>query len=621
MNRILRHRALVALAILPFCLPLALPAPAQAQSSAAPFQTGYRWDAQRRLTGKISPYPDDGNPTYYPAERYSYDVDGQLVSIESGILTSWQDQTIAPSAWTGFTVRRTATYSYDAAGNQVEERISAGGVARSVTQMTSDADDRLSCSAVRMNLSAIPATGSDACVQGVAGSDGPDRITKTIYDTASQVLQVRRAVGTPLEQANVTYSYTANGKKADIVDANGNRAKFAYDGFSRQSQWYFPAKTRPAAFNPATPSTALSTAGAWSTTDYEKYGYDANGNRTSLTKRDGRIIGYSYDAVNRLSVKDIPGGTAADVWYSYDPRGLQLSASFGSANGQGLTSTYDRAGRLTASTNNVGGTARTLSYAYDANGNRTRLTWPDGNYATFAYDGLDRMSLIREGASTAVATIIYNNRGERTGLNGGVSTTFSYDPLSRPASVAHDLSGTAQDVTFCMGAMSGGSCTPAYNPAGQLLKRTISNDLYAVRGRFNANRSYAVNGLNQYTQAGNAAPAYDANGNLTAADGATYAYDVENRLTTAGGAAAVTLSYDPAGRLSTVVSGGAMTRFLYDGDALVGEYDATGALLQRYIHGPGADEPLTWYEGSAFGSGSLYRHQKASFGCQRLRQP
>ena len=96
---------------------------------------------------------------------------------------------------------------------------------------------------------------------------------------------------------------------------------------------------------------------------------------------------------------------------------------------------------------------------------------------------------------------------------------------------------------------------------------------------------------------------------------------MENRLTTAGGAAAVTLSYDPAGRLSTVVSGGAMTRFLYDGDALVGEYDATGALLQRYIHGPGADEPLTWYEGSAFGSGSLYRHQKASFGCQRLRQP
>ena len=75
-------------------------------------------------------------------------------------------------------------------------------------------------------------------------------------------------------------------------------------------------------------------------------------------------------------------------------------------------------------------------------------------------------------------------------------------------------------------------------------------------------------------------------------------------LTAAGGASAVTLSYDPAGRLSTVVSGGAMTRFLYDGDALVGEYDATGALLQRYIHGPGTDEPLIWYEGSAFGSGS-----------------
>ena len=44
------------------------------------------------------------------------------------------------------------------------------------------------------------------------------------------------------------------------------------------------------------------------------------------------------------------------------------------------------------------------------------------------------------------------------------------------------------------------------------------------------------------------------------------------------------------------------TRFLYDGDALVAEYDAAGATLRRHAHWPGADVPLTTYEGSGFGT-------------------
>jgi RHS repeat-associated protein len=45
-------------------------------------------------------------------------------------------------------------------------------------------------------------------------------------------------------------------------------------------------------------------------------------------------------------------------------------------------------------------------------------------------------------------------------------------------------------------------------------------------------------------------------------------------------------------------SGSAITRFAYDGADLIGEYDAAGNLLRRYVHGAGDDEPLVWYEGS-----------------------
>ncbi|MEP2987350.1 MAG: hypothetical protein ABJN65_12095 [Parasphingorhabdus sp.] len=39
------------------------------------------------------------------------------------------------------------------------------------------------------------------------------------------------------------------------------------------------------------------------------------------------------------------------------------------------------------------------------------------------------------------------------------------------------------------------------------------------------------------------------------------------------------------------------TRFLYDGDALVGEYNTSGTMLHRYVHGNGVDQPLVWYDG------------------------
>lgn len=564
--------------------------PVHAQSSPSDYTTGYRFDGERRLVGMISPDPDAGGTIKYGATRNSYDGNGRLIKIETGELAAWQSESVAPSAWTGFTIFTTTDITYDAAWRKVKEVVSSGGTSYTVTQYSYDTDNRLDCTAIRMNPAEFGSLPASACSLDTEGGNGPDRITKNVYDAASQLLQVQRAYGTALQQNYATYTYSDNGKQTSITDANGNKASFTWDGFDRQSRWNFPSKTTP---------------GTVSTTDYEDYGYDPNGNRTSLRKRDGQTIGYTFDALNRMSVKDIPGGTAADVYYGYDLRGLQLYARFASTSGQGITSGYDNAGRITSSANNSDGTSRTLSYQYDANGNRTRLTFPDSNYFTYDYDGLNRMTVIKESGSTTVAALSYNAKGERSSLTGGVSTGYTYDPISRFGSISHDLTGTAQDVTYCLGAISG-SCTPAYNAASQALSRTISNDAYAFGQQYNANRAYAVNGLNQYTTVSSAALTYDDNGNLTSDGKTAYGYDVENRLLVATGATSATLSYDPLGRLFQT-AGGATTKFLYDGDALVGEYDSAGTLLRRYVHGPGIDEPLLWYEGSGLSTRRILR--------------
>jgi YD repeat-containing protein len=86
----------------------------------------------------------------------------------------------------------------------------------------------------------------------------------------------------------------------------------------------------------------------------------------------------------------------------------------------------------------MGGTPRTLSYQYDISGNRKRLTFPDNQYFTYEYDGLSRLTAIKENGAAQVASFSYNGRGQRTNVNGGFNTGFSYDGIGRLAGITHD---------------------------------------------------------------------------------------------------------------------------------------------------------------------------------------
>jgi RHS repeat-associated protein len=41
------------------------------------------------------------------------------------------------------------------------------------------------------------------------------------------------------------------------------------------------------------------------------------------------------------------------------------------------------------------------------------------------------------------------------------------------------------------------------------------------------------------------------------------------------------------------------TESVYDGDALIAEYNGGTTVRRRFIHGPGVDDPLVWYEGAS----------------------
>lgn len=580
---------------------------AYAQSSPSAHTSATRYDTLGRVTGTIAPDPDGVSALKYLATRTTYDVRGNVIKVETGELAAWQSESIAPHAWAGFTIHRTVHTTYTNMNRKVKSWVvGSDGVTASMTQYSFDALGRPTCTAVRMNPAHYTNLPNSACTHTSQGADGKDRITKTVYEASGRVAQVRKAVGTPLEQAEVTYSYTANGKQKFVIDANGNKAQMVYDGHDRQSHWYFPSTAQPSNYNDATQVTALASAGAINAADYEQFGYDKNGNRLSLRKRDGQTISYTYDALNRNILKDIPGGTAQDVISYYDLRGLQIYARLGAWNGQGITNYYDSVGRLTSTVNTMGGTSRTLSYQYDKNSNRTRITHPDGQYFNYSYDGINRQFDIHENGGPRVSAIRYNSQGRYrfNYIRSGVTHYAFYDPAGRTNAVWIYVAGTAQDNIFGF----------TYTPANQIKSRTTSNNLYANTAHYDVNRSYDVNGLNQYTQAGPAAFTYDANGNLTSDGAVNFTYDVENRLISASGAKNATLTYDPLGRLYEVNGGSAATttRFLYDGDALVAEYDSSGTIKARYVHGNGVDQPLIWYDGSVVNS-TTRRHLFANW--------
>ncbi len=569
------------------------------------------YDPDRRILGMISSDPDGAGTLPRIAQRFSYNASGQPTSVERGPVTATTSAALA-----AMTPDRAAVTSYDSLGRRAAARAQAGATTYELTQYSYDALGRPDCTAVRMNPATFAAPPASACTPATPGSGandfGPDRITRNFYDAAGQRLQLRNGVTTADEAAVTTWAYDTAGHITTLIDANGNRAEYSYDGYGRRTRWTFPSTVRPPAYNDATQSSALASAGSVNAGDYEEYSYDNNGNRTNLRKRDSRNIAFAYDALDRVTAKTYPQGGADPVYYSYDLRNLRLSARFNSQSGPGVTNSYDEFGRVSTSTTDFAGPAPlTLTYQYDLNGGRTRITHPDGVYFATDRDAFDRAYWWSSNPAAGVFYQSYRADGlpAGQGRGNGASTWTSRDPAGRLDGLGHYYGGAGTaDVLWLFGR----------SPAGQITSVNRDNNAYAWGGHYTVQRAYTTNGLNQYSAAGKVHFDYDPNGNLTrewqgstppTTTLASYSYDVENRLVSANRAAtgAVTLSYDPLGRLSQTSSPtGATTQFLYDGDALVAEY-VSGAMTQRYLHADGADVPIISYAGATLAT-PLYLH-------------
>lgn len=579
--------------------------------------TGYSYNAFGQVTGITD--PQGGTTTY------AYDVKGNM--------TSLSDATGA-----------TTTYAYDAKGNTTKVTNAAG----QATTFTYDAKGNLA--SITDPAGASTSYTYDAAGNVISITDTKGAVTQFFYDNRNQLIK------TIDPQGNATlYSYDANGNKLSETDANGNTTTFEYnsrnqliktrDALGSVTTYAYGGSTCPSCGGGADKLTAITDANG-NITSYlydqlgrsvkeadplgnsTAYAYDARNNPVSKTDANGDTINFSYDANGRLLKKSYPDGT--EETFIYDAKGNLVTATNKHIS---YTFSYDAAGRVKSVSDSTG---KVISYEYDLLGNKTRMISPEGKSLTYIYDKANRLTSIINGGTF---TFGYDTKGQRTSLSypNGDTATYGYDKQGRLTSlVRKNSAGTVissnsytldkignrqtsttqertssynydniyrllQTITNTPGFSNNTKTANGTNNAVQQQKDFFSYDPVGNRLTAANNRSYAYGPGNQLISENGTTYNYDKSGNLTQKSSATettfYSWDYENRLVkVTTPTTAAEYAYDPFGRRiekKTTENGeSTTTKFFYDNQSILLDYDETGTIGNRYIHGPNIDEPL-----------------------------
>ena len=389
-----------------------------------------------------------------------------------------------------------------------------------------------------------------------------------------------------LQQCYQDYTYDPNGNVASVKDARGNETSYTYNALDLPVRATFPD-------------------GSYT----EVQQYDALGHAVKTRTRAGEIHDHTFDALGRLLASSTP---ERDSTYLYNAAGMRTCASvymagaldFNALNDCAAANdnarlhqtlyAFDLANRLTSETGLISGAgALTTSYLYDARDLRTRITWPDGYFASYDYDANGRLTDVKENGSALLAHYDYDARSRLeaityggdnyAGGSGASQASFSWQEDDDLAGLNH-LFAASDDVSFTFG----------YDGAAKLISETSDTPGWLFQPASLNTDTYApANALNQYTDIDGAALTHDANGNRTSYDGLDTPHDSENRLTGIG--ADVSYAYDADGRRVSKTVSGITTRFHHAGDMEIGEY-GSGALLRRYIPGHTVDQRVAMVE-------------------------
>lgn len=259
------------------------------------------------------------------------------------------------------------------------------------------------------------------------------------------------------EGKSLEYRYDSRGRLIKAIDGNGNGVAVEYekggDGCSscsapsdKPSRIVFPTFSRELKYNSRGTLTEERDVLSKTESHVTRYGYDSAGNPVSVTDREDKTIGYTYDGLNRLERTIDP--LSQETLYTHDNRDNLIALT--DANGNATRFELDRNIRKVKETRPLGATT---SFEYDAVGALISITDPKSQLARYGYDDGRRLTEISTYSSlnhvTPVKTVTFSQDkvGHPTGYDDGeTSPSYEYDDSYRRISETVNHSGNSSPV-------------------------------------------------------------------------------------------------------------------------------------------------------------------------------
>lgn len=246
--------------------------------------------------------------------------------------------------------------------------------------------------------------------------DDPSGSTRYRYNSQGLVTEKTSLVhGTRLR---VSYGYTLGGQLKEVVTPGQQRLQYRYDSAGRLSDVRVNGQPFLGQFQFGASGI---TGWTWANGDQRHEVRDLDGRITQITSGNALARSYGYDLANRLtSLQDSKAGI--NDLYSYDATG-RLIRQQGAATT--ISYQYDAVGNRTQKQSQQGNSTTTTGYVHDPLSNRL-LSETTGNKTT-SYTYLPSGQISRAGT----ATYSYNDEGRLTEAKGSKTVRSRYNALGQ----------------------------------------------------------------------------------------------------------------------------------------------------------------------------------------------
>jgi RHS repeat-associated protein len=321
--------------------------------------------------------------TSLPRERTVYHLDGQGHRIEES-LERWTG-----SAWES---RSKTAYEYTCHLDKMTQ--GSGSATPSVTEYCYDLNDNL-----EKVWDANHPKASNPNPTQLYGYDALNRLTSSTIGPGTA------------GAATTMYTYDVQDHLSTVTDAENNLTTYTYSDRDLLTQQVSPVS------------------------GISNYTYNEHGELATTTEARSIVTTRMVDVLDRVTAVTYSDGTPGTS-YAYDVGSFgkgQLSSI--TRTGQTISFGYDRFGRVTQD--------GALSYGYDANGNRTRLTYPNNVAAIYTHDFADReatLTYAQSGGSqppAIVSSAAYEPFGPLSSLilGNGLTETRLFDARYFPDAI------------------------------------------------------------------------------------------------------------------------------------------------------------------------------------------